>query len=68
MRLTKRKPKVLMQLDGQRGTTTVEGVLLGRSKGHYVLAAGALVVDAETSRPLGECKVPTGRVLFYQVV
>lgn len=68
MRLTKKCPKVIMQLDGERGTTTIDGVLLGKSQGHYVLAAAGLVVDEQSTQPLGETKVPCSRVLFYQVV
>jgi len=68
MRLTKRKPKVVMHLDGGSDGVTIDGILLYRASGHYVLGAASLVVDADTSRPLGETKVPCSRVLFYQVI
>lgn len=65
MRLTKRKRKVSMNIENG---PTLEGILLGRSRGHYVLHTARVFKDADTSYPAGECLVPVGRVLFYQVL
>ena len=65
MRLTKRKRKVSVKIaDGP----TLEGILMGRSRGHYVLHTTRVFQDAETSWAAGECLIPVGRVLFYQVL
>lgn len=48
---------------------TVEGILLGRWAGHYVLAR-ARWIDAEASSVslAGDVEIPEGRVLFLQVL
>lgn len=65
MRLTKRKPKVSMKIEGG---PTLEGILLGRSAKHYVLEAASVVVDSGTSHGAGRVCVPVSRVLFFQVL
>lgn len=65
MHLSKRKRKVSVKIEGG---PTLEGVLMGRTRGHYVLHTTRVFQDAETSFPAGECMIPVGRVLFYQVI
>lgn len=55
-----------MHLGGS--SASVEGVLLGRSRGHYLLTAANVLQDAEASHDVGEVRIPVGRVLFYQVL
>jgi hypothetical protein len=47
---------------------SVEGILLGRSAGHYRLAQAKLIEAPDRSHPIGETWVPTGRVLMVQVL
>lgn len=64
-KLSKRRPKVAIHQDGP----TIEGILMGRSRGHYVLRSAAIERDEESSfRVAGEIHIPCGRVMFYQVL
>jgi hypothetical protein len=65
MRLTKQRRHVRLHLENG---PSIEGVLLGRSRGHYVLRATRVLKDTESSYEAGEVSVPVSRVLFYQVV
>lgn len=48
---------------------TIEGVLLGRWAGHYVLLLPQMVeAEGETVRLEGEVEIPAERVLFMQVL
>jgi hypothetical protein len=65
MRISKRARKVTLHTD--KGPS-LEGILLGRSHGHYILRAVALLKDEEESHDLdGEIRVPRERVVFFQV-
>jgi hypothetical protein len=48
---------------------TIEGVLMGRWSGHYVLLLPQVLVQDGTSHPLdGTIEVPAENVLFVQVL
>ncbi len=48
---------------------SIEGILLGRFAGHYLLAAAHQILDAESSVPLdGVVEVPAETVLFLQAL
>jgi hypothetical protein len=66
MRIGRRARKVSLHTD--KGPS-IDGILLGKSHGHYILRAAALLKDEEASYDLdGEVRVPKDRVVFYQVV
>lgn len=49
--------------------TTIEGILMGRAGGHYMLRTGVLKKDEDQSFSLdGEIRIPVGRVEFFQVL
>lgn len=59
--------KVRMHLDRQ--PSSIEGILLGRSAGHYRLAAATVIEAPGRTHDLpGDAYVPEDRVIFYQVV
>ena len=62
-----RKRLVRIHLEG--ATESVEGILLGRSRGHYVLLAASLVAGEDQTYKLDgpHILVPRERVLFVQV-
>lgn len=62
--LTKRKHKVRVQFTGS--DNAMEGILLGKSKGHYVLCAATAITPTQTSVLDGEVAIPKAQVLFYQ--
>lgn len=46
---------------------TIEGILLGRSSGHYVLTVAKLKKDEEQTFSLdGTIKIPREKIAFYQ--
>lgn len=51
------------------GDTTVEGILVGRWSGHYVLLRPSLYESADRSHSLtGHLEVAAERVIFVQVL
>lgn len=66
------KRRVTMQLDsrtqGVEGVT-LEGVLIGRWSGHYVLELPKLLESADATHALGGrfVEVPRERVIFFEV-
>lgn len=76
MRFRKRPRLVRLHLEGDR--PSYEGVLLGLEAGHYRLANGRLLLDAERTfdqdgdsldgQRFSETWVPFGHVLHLQVV
>jgi len=58
---------VRLHLEGNQ--PSVEGLLLGRWGGHYVLREAKIVQGEQASVPVeGSVEVPEGRVLFAQVL
>jgi hypothetical protein len=48
---------------------SIEGILMGRSHGHYILRVAKLKQDEDSSFTLdGEVRIPRERVAFYQVL
>lgn len=66
MVFTKRKRNVLMHhIEGP----TIEGILMGRSHGHYILRVAKLKQDEDSTYSLeGEVRIPAERVAFFQVL
>lgn len=65
LKLSKRCDKVAVHLENG---PTIEGILLGMSRRHYVLTAATAVKDEESSYTIdGEARIPRRRVVFYQV-
>lgn len=62
----RRRRLVRLHLDGDG--RSVEGILIGRSAGHYRLAQAHLLEAPDRSHPIGETWVPAGRVLLVQVL
>lgn len=65
------KRRVRLQLEDKPGveSPSIEGLLLGRWSGHYVLLTPRLIQDAGHSIALeGTVEVPAERVLFVQVL
>ena len=61
------KRRVRLHLRGD--DPSVEGILLGRYAGHYVLLTATMLEDEDTSVPLdGTVEVPAGNVVFVQVL
>lgn len=61
--------KRLVRLHMRESYPSVEGVLLKRWSGHYVVASPKLLESAEISHELeGELYVPRERVLYVQVI
>lgn len=50
------------------GDVTLEGILLGRWAGHYVLTRCQVLESEESSLSVGDVEVPAERVLFVQVL
>lgn len=64
-RLGKRRHKVRLHIENG---PSIEGILLGRTRAHYVLEASRVLQDSDTSHEAGRVSVPRSRVLFYQVI
>lgn len=63
--------RVRLHLEERDGVSvsTIEGVLVGRWSGHYVLLLPKLVEAEDRSIPLdGSVEVPAERVIFVQVL
>lgn len=70
MRLLRRSRnrKVLIQLKGA-AAPTIEGVLVGRCDGHYIVWAPKIAEGPERTQPIsGHVEVPVENVLFFQVI
>lgn len=65
-RFNKRKQNVLMHF--KESDNSLEGVLMGKSKGEYVLRGAKAITTSGTSPLDGEICVPKAQVLFYQKV
>lgn len=66
MGFTKHKRTVLVH---HKTGVTLEGILLGRSRGHYILRVAKLKKDEEQTYSLdGEIRVPRENVEFFQVL
>ncbi len=65
MRVGRRRRAVRMHL---AAGPTIDGLLLARHAGHYVLGAASVIQDEEMAVDVGEVRIPVGRVLFYQVL
>lgn len=51
------------------GVTTVEGILVGRVGGHYILWNPRVLNAEDEGVPVtGHVEIPESRVLFYQVL
>ena len=62
-----RKRKVRLHL--QDFASSVDGVLVARRRGHYILWAPAIIgANDEEVKMAGHIEVPTSRVLFVQVL
>ena len=66
VKIGKRARKVALHTD--KGPS-LEGVLLGKTRTEFVLAAAAIVKDEEASFDLeGKVLIPRERVVFYQIL
>lgn len=58
----------LADVPGMATTPSIDGILVGRWAGHYVLLLPKVVLDEGVTRALsGTVEVPADRVLFVQV-
>lgn len=58
----------LVDAPGMQTTPSIDGLLVGRWSGHYVLLVPRVVLDEGQTRALtGTVEVPAERVLFIQV-
>lgn len=63
---SKRKRKVRMHISEG---PSIEGILMLRSRAHYVLRAATVLRDEHQSFTTeGEIRIPAARVLFFQVL
>lgn len=63
------KRRVTMQLDAHPNGVTLQGVLVGRWAGHYVLELPKLVEAVDATVALGGrfVEIPRERVIFFEV-
>lgn len=63
------KRRVTMQLESGEYGVTLQGVLMGRWAGHYVLELPKLVESADATIPMGGrfVEIPRERVIFFEV-
>lgn len=65
----KRRVRLHLEVKPDTPVETIEGVLVGRWSGHYVLLLPRVVRGEDTSTSLeGEVEVPAERVVFVQVL
>jgi len=63
VRIGKRAQKVRFHI---HEGPSIEGLLLGRSKGEYLVGAGRVFQDETSSMTVGQISITRERVLFYQ--
>ena len=67
VRLGRRRALVRLHMTPQAGSGTIEGFLLGRWSGHYVLTRARFVEAPDRSVGMdGDVEVPAGNVLCVQ--
>ena len=67
MAMMRKRRLVRVHTTDQAGSRTVEGFLVGRWSGHYVLTRAKLLDDGGTAVQLaGDVEIPTRNVLLIQ--
>lgn len=65
----KRRVRLHLEVADNIAVSTVEGVLMGRWSGHYVLLLPKAMIGEEATQSLdGTLEVPAERVIFVQVL
>lgn len=63
----RKRPKVRLHMMDEK--PSIEGFLIGRASGHYILARAELMESPDRTFELaGEIRVPASRVFFLQVM